>query len=219
MAEIHKLIVGSIASNCYILSEKGEAIVIDPGGDAELILNILNELKTKPIYIVNTHGHSDHILANDEIKRETGAKILIHKNDASMLTDAFLNLSAFFGQPIVCQEADKLLEDEEIIETTNLSLKVLQTPGHTQGGICLVGNGFVFTGDTLFECGIGRTDFPGGSYKTLIDSITKRLLTLPDEFIIYPGHGDISTIGTERQILSDLSDSSDKYLITNETAN
>ncbi|MFH1561821.1 MAG: MBL fold metallo-hydrolase [Nitrospirota bacterium] len=199
MAEIHKLIVGSIASNCYILSEKDEAIIIDPGGDAQLILNKLNELRAKPIYIVNTHGHSDHILANDEIKEATGAKILIHKNDARMLTDAFLNLSAFIEQPIVCQNADKLLEDGEDIKTTNLTLKVIHTPGHTQGGICLVGDGFVFTGDTLFESGIGRTDFPGGSYKTLINSITRRLLTLPDEFIIYPGHGDISTIGTERQ--------------------
>ncbi|MDI6734745.1 MAG: MBL fold metallo-hydrolase [bacterium] len=199
MTEIHKLIVGSMASNCYIFSERDEAIIIDPGDEAELILDKLNELKTKPVYIVNTHGHLDHISANDEIKMATGAKILIHKNDAPMLTDAFLNLSATFEQPIVCQKADKLLEDGEVIKTSNLTLKVLHTPGHTQGGICLVGDGFVFTGDTLFQSGIGRTDFPCGSYKTLINSITNRLLTLPDEFIIYPGHGDISTIGMERQ--------------------
>ncbi len=188
-----------MASNCYILSQRDEAIIIDPGDEAELILDKLNELKVKPIYIVNTHGHLDHICANDEIKKATGAKILIHKNDAPMLTDAFLNLSTVFEQPMVCQKADKLLEDGESIKTSNLTLKVLHTPGHTPGGICLVGEGFVFTGDTLFQSGIGRTDFPGGSYKTLIDSITKRLLTLPDEFIVYPGHGDISTIGMERQ--------------------
>ncbi len=199
MNKIHKLVVGSIQSNCYIISEGREAIVIDPGGDAQLILNKLNELNTKCIYIINTHGHIDHIEANNKIKDTTGAKLLIHKKDAFMLTDSVSNLSAFFSEETIDSgPADKLLENGDYIEISNLKLKVIHTPGHTEGGICLLGDGFVFTGDTLFESGIGRTDFPGGSYKTLIDSIAKHLLVLKDETIIYPGHGDISTIGRER---------------------
>jgi len=200
MNKIHKLVVGPMQSNCYILCEEDEAIVIDPGGDAQLILNKLNELNSKCIYIINTHGHIDHIAANNKIKDATGAKILIHKKDASMLTNSLLNLSAFFTEEtIAVNPPDRLLEDGDYIKTSNLKLKVIHTPGHTEGGICLLGDGFVFTGDTLFESGIGRTDFPGGSYKTLIDSICKHLLVLKDETIIYPGHGGISTIGRERE--------------------
>lgn len=198
MHNIHKLVVGAIQSNCYILNGGSEAIVIDPGGDAQLILDKLNELNTKCVYIINTHGHIDHIAANDEIRDATGAKILIHKEDAKMLTDSFSNLSAFFYEATTSSCADKLLEDGDYIEIPNIKLKVIHTPGHTPGGICLLGKGFVFTGDTLFEYGIGRTDFPGGSYKTLINSISKHLLVLKDETVIYPGHGDISTIGKER---------------------
>ncbi|MEW6620250.1 MAG: MBL fold metallo-hydrolase [bacterium] len=198
MNNIHKLVVGFMESNCYILEDGNEAIVIDPGGDAYLILDKLNELKTKLIYIINTHGHSDHIAGNNELKNATGAKILIHKKDAVMLTDSSSNLSAFFYEPIITS-ADRLLEDGEYIETGHLKLKVIHTPGHTQGGICLSGDKFIFTGDTLFAGGIGRTDFPGGDYKTLIDSINQHLLILEDETIIYPGHGNISTIGEERK--------------------
>ncbi|MEW6096978.1 MAG: MBL fold metallo-hydrolase [bacterium] len=200
MNNIHKLVVGPIQSNCYILTGGDEAIVIDPGGDAHLILNKLNELNGKLIYIINTHGHIDHIGANKKIKDATGAKILIHKKDAFMLTDSVSNLSAFFSEETISSTpADRLLEDGDYIQTSNLKLKVIHTPGHTEGGICLLGDGFVFTGDTLFESGIGRTDFPGGSCKTLIDSICKHLLVLKDETIIYPGHGRISTIGIERK--------------------
>lgn len=198
MNKIHKLVVGSMQSNCYILSGGREAIVIDPGGDAQLILDKLKKLNTKCIYIINTHGHIDHIEANNKIKNTTDAEILIHKKDAFMLTDSVSNLSAFFCNTPISISADRVLEDGDYIEISNLKLKVIHTPGHTQGGICLLGDGFVFTGDTLFESGIGRTDFPGGSYKTLIDSITKHLLVLKDDTVIYPGHGDISTIGRER---------------------
>lgn len=228
---IHKLVVGSIESNCYILTEGNEAIVIDPGGDPQLILDKLKASRTKVTYIVNTHGHIDHIAANAEIKNATGAEILIHKKDAFMLADGMANLSSFFSEsPVTSNSADRLLEDGDDIEVGNLKLKVIHTPGHTQGGICLLGdkkipnfkvaedvvlltedsqicekktcflgNGFVFTGDTLFESGIGRTDLPGGCYKTIIDSITKHLLVLKDETVIYPGHGNISTIGRERR--------------------
>lgn len=198
MPDVYRLIVGFMESNCYIINEGEEAIIIDPGGEGELILDKLNELKTKVIYIVNTHGHMDHIGANKIIKDNTGAKILIHKKDAKMLTDGWLNLSAVFYEETVSYPADRLLEDGDDIEISNLKLKVIHTPGHTKGGICLLGDRFVFTGDTLFASGIGRTDFPGGSYKTLIDSITNHLLVLEETTIIYPGHGDSSTIGREK---------------------
>lgn len=198
MPNIYKLVVGFMESNCYIINDGEEAIVIDPGGNAELILDKLNELKTKLIYIVNTHGHIDHIAENTRIKSNTGAKILIHKKDAKMLTDGWLNLSAIFYKETISCPADRLLEDGDNIELSNLKLKVIHTPGHTKGGICLLGDSFVFTGDTLFESGIGRTDFPGGSYKILIASITNHLLVLKETTIIYPGHGDISTIGREK---------------------
>jgi glyoxylase-like metal-dependent hydrolase (beta-lactamase superfamily II) len=200
MHNIHKLVVGFMQSNCYILIGGDEGIVIDPGGDVELIIDKLNQLNIKCLYIINTHGHIDHIAANSELKDKTGAKILIHKEDANMLTDSFLNLSAMLGGQIpILSSADRLLEDGDFVEIPNIKLKVIHTPGHTPGGICLLGKGFVFTGDTLFEYGIGRTDFPGGSYKTLIDSINKHLLVLEDKTIIYPGHGDVSTIGKERK--------------------
>lgn len=200
MHSIRKLVVGFMQSNCYILTEGDSAIVIDPGGDAQLIIDNLNQLNTKCIYIINTHGHIDHIAANNELKEKTGAKILIHKEDAKMLTDSFLNLSAMLGgQMLISSSADRLLEDGDYVEIPNIKLKVLHTPGHTPGGICLLGKGLVFTGDTLFEYGIGRTDFPGSSYKTLINSITKSLLTLENNTVIYPGHGDTSTIGKERE--------------------
>jgi len=193
-------VVGELGANCYLLaSEEGkEAVVIDPGGDAELILNALRENCLLPTYIINTHGHVDHTLANSSLAKATSAKILIHREDAKMLSDPEANLSGWFNQEIT-SSADELLENGQIIEVSNLKIEVIHTPGHTRGGICLKVKDKVFTGDTLFASGIGRTDLPGGDYKTLLDSIRQKLLTLPDETIIYPGHGESSTIGQERK--------------------
>ncbi|MBU0568902.1 MBL fold metallo-hydrolase [bacterium] len=197
---IKRLVVGELGANCYLLaSEEGkEAVVIDPGGDAELILNALRENCLLPTYIINTHGHVDHTLANSSLAKATSAKILIHREDAKMLSDPEANLSGWFNQEIT-SSADELLENGQIIEVSNLKIEVIHTPGHTRGGICLKVKDKVFTGDTLFASGIGRTDLPGGDYKTLLDSIRQKLLTLPDETIIYPGHGESSTIGQERK--------------------
>lgn len=197
---IKRLVVGELGANCYLLaSEEGkEAVVIDPGGDAELILNALRENCLLPTYIINTHGHVDHTLANSSLAKATSAKILIHREDAKMLSDPEANLSGWFNQEIT-SSADELLENGQIIEVSNLKIEVIHTPGHTRGGICLKVKDKVFTGDTLFASGIGRTDLPGGDYKTLLDSIRQKLLTLPDETIIYPGHGESSTIGQERR--------------------
>lgn len=192
---------GHIATNCYILGCEvtKEGIVIDPGFDGPDIINIIAEEGLKIKYIINTHGHADHIGANEEVKNYTGADILIHRDDADFLTDPAKNLSAYMGQAISGPKADRILEEGEVINFGNkLALQVLHTPGHTPGGICLKGKKFVITGDTLFAGSVGRTDFPGGSMKELLNSIKSKLLILEDEVIIYPGHGPSSTINAEK---------------------
>ncbi|OIP41870.1 MBL fold metallo-hydrolase [Candidatus Desantisbacteria bacterium CG2_30_40_21] len=199
--QVDTLIVGELRVNCYIISHEDsrECIIIDPGENGERILQFLEEKGLTPIYIINTHGHSDHIGANLFIAEQTGAKILIHQNDAKMLHDPISNLSSFLSNPAVSKQADYILEDGEILEISGITIEVVHTPGHTKGGICLKIDNYLFTGDTLFAGGVGRTDFPSGSHKTLMESIGKRLMTLSDEITIYPGHGESSTIGMERR--------------------
>jgi glyoxylase-like metal-dependent hydrolase (beta-lactamase superfamily II) len=153
-------------------------------------------LKVK--YIVNTHGHLDHIGANREVHEFLKCPIAIGKADAPMLTDARLNFSNQYGQPLTSPEAELLLSQGDTISFGPCSLNVLSTPGHTQGGICLYGHGVLFSGDTLFQHSIGRSDFPGGSQKQLLNSINTKLLVLPDETRVLPGHGPETTIGEER---------------------
>ena len=194
--------VGVIGTNCYIAycEDTLEAAVIDPGGDASKILNKIKQHNLKVKYIINTHGHFDHIVANRDIKQAFGAEILIHQADADMLDSGPQNLSVYFGSGIECGPADMLLQDGEIISFGNVALTVLHTPGHTPGGICLKTGDTVFAGDTLFAQGIGRTDFPGGSEKQLIASIRSKLLILDDNTKILPGHGSETTIGWEKKM-------------------
>lgn len=193
--------VGHLGTNCYIVfcEQTLQAAVFDPGGSEETILYEINNANLKVEYIINTHGHADHIAANDAIKKATGAKVLIHHEDAKMLTNAQLNLSMYIGDGIVCQAADRLLNDGDIITFGSISFKVLHTPGHTAGGICLLSNDVLIAGDTLFEESIGRTDFPGGSYSQLISSIKNQLLSLEDAVKVLPGHGAQTSIGWERK--------------------
>lgn len=197
---LEHLVVGELGANCYLLAgeERKEAVVIDPGGDMDLILDTIRKHGLKPIYIINTHGHADHTSANSSLAKETKARILIHREDARMLSDPAANLSSWFNEEII-SSADELLEDGQLIEVGDLEIEVIHTPGHTPGGVCLKVKDRVFTGDTLFASGIGRTDLPSGDYKTLLTSIRQRLLSLPDETVIYPGHGEFSTIGRERR--------------------
>ena len=199
---LKKLVVGELETNCYLIACKRtkKAAVIDPGGeDTTLILDILKENSFNLEYIINTHGHIDHIAGNNLLKAKTEALLLIHRLDADMLVDANKNFSSFMGKEICSPPADKLLEEGDEISLGTLNLIVIHTPGHTPGGISLVLNNIVFTGDTLFAGGIGRTDLPGGSYQDLIKSIKEKLLILGDDKIIYPGHGPDSTIGKERR--------------------
>ncbi len=198
--QIYTLVVGELRVNCYIIAQENakECVIIDPGEDGERILQFLRQKELNPVYIINTHGHIDHIGANSFIARQTEAKILIHENDARMLHDPISNLSSFLGNHKTTPQADRVLKDGDMLEVSGMTIEILHTPGHTRGGICLKIDNCVFTGDTLFCMGIGRTDFPDGSYKTLMKSINKKLMVLDDKTIIYPGHGESSTIGKER---------------------
>ena len=186
--------------NCYVVSdETGEGVVIDPGGMAKQILSYIREAKLSIKAELDTHGHCDHIGANDEIRDETGAPLYIHKEDAAMISDMKLNLSAFMGFRVISRPAEHLLSEGDKISFGQTELEVIHTPGHTKGGVCFVGEGVAFTGDTLFAGSIGRSDFPGGSEVELIGNIKKKLLVLPDETKVYSGHGPSSEIGWERQ--------------------
>lgn len=195
---IETVIVGPMQVNCYILSSKGsqKAIVVDPGDEADKIKDRLNSLGLKIYCIINTHGHADHICANKAL----GAPVYIHAQDAEFLVNPQLNLSAMFDSPCILPAADVLLEDGQKLEVAQMNLEVIHTPGHTPGGVCLKTDDFILTGDTLFAQGVGRSDFPYSSEKDLLTSIRKKLLTLPDNMVIYPGHGPTSSIGQEKRI-------------------
>lgn len=197
---IDSIAVGPFAANCYVVAEApgATAAIIDPGGDPEAVKSLLARHRLEAAIILNTHGHADHIAANGELSRALQVPIAIHGLDAPMLTSASRNLSLAFGFEITSPEASQLLEDGDIIRVGSLAIEVRHTPGHTLGGVSFVVGGNVFTGDTLFAGSVGRVDFPGGSLKTLLESIEKRLLTLPDDTVVYPGHGPATTIGEER---------------------
>ncbi len=196
---IECLTVGSMFSNCYLLGDKNskEGAVIDPGDDYEKIKERIDKHNLQIKFIINTHGHIDHIGAN----KRFAAPVRIHREDASFLADPAKNLSLFFGSPFSSSGEVQILEDDDRLSIGEIKLKVIHTPGHTPGGICLyyADGSCIFTGDTLFAEGLGRTDFPYASEDTLLKSIKERLLTLPGETVVYPGHGPSSTIGRERE--------------------
>lgn len=194
---------GMFETNCYIVwcEKTKEAVVIDTSAEANKILNEIKKNQLILKYIINTHGHIDHISVNAEIKQSTGALILIHKDDAWLLdietqkSDRFAPMLLKIPSP----PPDRLLKEGDIIKFGQEHLRVIHTPGHSPGGICLINKGIIFTGDTLFAQGIGRTDFPRGSYDQLITSIKEKLFVLDDNLETYPGHGPSSTIGYEKR--------------------
>ncbi|NLJ59377.1 MAG: MBL fold metallo-hydrolase [Firmicutes bacterium] len=200
--------VGAFETNCYIVGceTSKEAIVIDPGDDVDLIRRQLRAAGLICTIIVNTHGHVDHTAGNKVLAEATGAIIAIGAKDEPSLDDPTRNLSpafANFAKDKISPPASLLLAEGDTLYAGSVCLEALETPGHTPGSISLLGQGMVFSGDTIFASGgIGRTDFPGGSYDDLMKSIEEKLLVLPDETLVYPGHGPSTTIGRERDRLN-----------------
>jgi hydroxyacylglutathione hydrolase len=198
---IKRLVVGSLSANCWIVGKEsaGEGLVIDPGGNSETINRAIDETGLDIKIIVLTHGHSDHIAALRDIQDKTGAEVAIHIEDADFLEGRGSYSSQFGISYRTPHPPERLLREGDIIDAGGMSFKVIHTPGHTPGSICLLTDFGVFTGDTIFRRGIGTTMMPGSSRPQLLESIHKKLMTLPDETVIYPGHGRETTIGAERR--------------------
>ncbi len=201
---IKALVVGPFASNCFIVGSKKtkKGIIIDPGADPRNILRTVRDLGLSIVMIVATHNHIDHIGALRPVKDETSAAFAIHEADAKGALPALVGrmMGLMMGSVKSPPKPDRLLRDGDLIEAGDLKLKVLHTPGHTPGGISLLCDKVVFSGDTLFNCGIGRTDMAGGDYGKLMESIATRLMVLPDDTVVYPGHGPETTIGAEKRL-------------------
>ncbi len=201
---VQQLTVGMMGVCCYIVSCEAtkQAAIIDPGGDEDRILDYCTRNNLQVTYIINTHGHPDHDCGNGRLKAATGAQIVLHGDDVTYFGDQRIkDYFSGLGLP-ASPPADLIVKDGDTITIGNEQLQVIHTPGHTPGGICLYSAPHCFTGDTLFVGAVGRTDFPGGSMRQMIDAIKNRLLTLPPETIVWPGHGyggSQSTMAREAQ--------------------
>ncbi|MBA7662655.1 Hydroxyacylglutathione hydrolase GloC [subsurface metagenome] len=198
------LTLGFVATNCYIVGSEStkRGIIIDPGAEAKVILRTVKDLGLTISLIVATHTHFDHVGALKSIKEATGAEFALHEAEEGGGSGAFARVLASMtgGSFGPLPKPERLLRDGDTIDVDDLHFTVRHTPGHSPGGISLIGHGVVFSGDTLFNFGIGRTDFPGCSHHQLINSIQDKLMTLPDDTIVYPGHGPETTIGAERRM-------------------
>ncbi|KQC07780.1 MAG: hypothetical protein APR62_06005 [Smithella sp. SDB] len=200
---VKQMQVSTMAVFAYLVGDQitGDALVIDPAADVKGIIAEAKKNNLRINYIVNTHGHVDHISGNTEMQKETGAKIIVHEDDSIMLTHTPAMILRMFGAK-ASPPADIMVKDGDIISVGNIDLKVIHTPGHSPGGICLYTPGYVFTGDTLFVEAVGRTDLPGGSWHTMYDAIKEKLFCLPDDTKVMPGHNygrmPTSTIGHEK---------------------
>jgi hydroxyacylglutathione hydrolase len=193
--------VGPFQENCYLYAcpQTREAVIIDPGDEAESILKTITELQLIPRYIVNTHGHIDHIGAIDAVHAVYPVPLAIHADDVHMYTDERVARQYGKKAPLVATKPDMLLKEGDRLTFGTLSLEVIETPGHTRGSICLLSHPYcLFSGDTLFYRGIGRTDFEGGSYEQIVASIRNKLYTLDDDLVVFPGHGGPTTIIEEK---------------------
>ncbi|NOX19889.1 MAG: MBL fold metallo-hydrolase [Nitrospirae bacterium] len=198
--QVKRLVVGPLEENTYIVYDKEtkEALIIDPGDEPDRIEDLVRVEGLKVKYLVCTHAHFDHVGALPELKKSTSADILIHPDDLEIY-EAARDMAAFWGYDIdPLPKPDIYVKEGDVIKAGNLSFKVIHTPGHSPGGICLYGQGVLFTGDTMFAGSVGRTDFHGGSLSKLKESF-KRLISLPADTVVYPGHGPETTISNEKQ--------------------
>ncbi|MDR3253813.1 MAG: MBL fold metallo-hydrolase [Endomicrobium sp.] len=198
MLKVKKIISGILEENCYVVynSESLQAVIIDPGEDGTKVIYEIKGDNLKPELLINTHGHYDHILSDDQIRSEFKISLAIHKNESEMLANAYKNGSGFFSSPGIIKKPEILLEDNQELKLSCTTFKVIHTPGHTKGSICLLFDDFLITGDTLFAGAIGRTDLEGGSYEEIMNSLAK-LKKLNPYLIIYPGHGSRTTLANE----------------------
>jgi glyoxylase-like metal-dependent hydrolase (beta-lactamase superfamily II) len=202
--KIDCVVLGGFETNSYVLRKNEsyvDCLVVDTGLEAEPLVDFLKSRKLNPVAIVLTHGHADHIAGVELLRAQfPEIKVYVHKLDAPMLTGAAANLSELAGVSLKTDPADVLLDEGDVIEQAGIALGVLHTPGHTPGGICLYSreHSIVFVGDTLFAGSVGRTDFPGGNMDLLIKSIKEKLLSLPDDTIVLPGHGPGTKIADEK---------------------
>lgn len=199
---IRGIVVGVFQENCYVIGNRrtGEGICIDPGDQPDDIMHLARDMGVQIKLIVNSHGHIDHVMGVRGVQEATSSRFLLHPDDLWLIKDGWRSSASWLGLEIPHPPApDALISHSDIVEVDGLSLQVIHTPGHTQGSVCFYTRGMLFSGDTLFLDSIGRTDLPGGDYPQIMESILGRLLTLPDETIVMPGHMLQSTIGQERQ--------------------
>jgi hydroxyacylglutathione hydrolase len=190
---------GALGSNSYIVWDDTEGVNIDAGVSNDEIMKFVEDNNITIKYIILTHGHIDHIYFVDLLREQTGAKVLIHKDEKQALSDPNINLSIMFSEKMVFKEADETLEDGDIIEVGKLKFEVIHTKGHSLGSICVKVEDKLFSGDTLFCLGVGRTDFYGGNQEDMDESFRNKLLKLEDNIEVFPGHGESTTIGFEKK--------------------
>lgn len=199
--EINHYVVGQVQTNCYVVinNETKECFIVDPGASAKQLAERIRKDELNPVAILLTHGHFDHAGAAEELAKEFGVKIYAHEGEEDTLKDPQKNVSWMVGANET-YHADVFLKDEEVITLAGFEIKVFHTPGHTEGGCCyyIEEENVIFSGDTLFAQSVGRTDFPGGSMSKIVRSIQDKLMILPEDTVVYPGHNDPTTIETER---------------------
>lgn len=197
---LHQMSVGPLQVNCFIVAcgKTKQAMVVDPGEEGPRILHVAEREGLQVVKVVNTHGHFDHIGANQQVVDATGAELLIHKDDLPILQNARNHAQVYGLSVSASPEPDRLLKEGDEVSIGELAFKVFHVPGHSPGGICLLGEGHLFVGDVLFSGSIGRTDLPGGDFDSLVEGVREKLFSLPEDTVVHPGHGPDTTIGRER---------------------
>lgn len=200
--EIKSFVLGMVSTNCYLIVNKAtdEVLIVDPADEAYRISRAIDEKGWKPVAVLLTHGHFDHIMAVNDLKDKYQVPVYAHVDEEDVLNEVSLNMSSMIGRTF-CAKADYLVRDGQELQLAGLKLIVFHTPGHTKGSVCyyLPEEKVLMSGDTLFHCSVGRTDFPTGSMRQLVRSVKEKLFVLPDDVTVYPGHDSITTIGYEKK--------------------